>query len=41
MIRKKYDIVEGKYDNMDPAARYKDLKRMLEKENIIIFPTVT
>ena len=41
MIRKKYDIHEGKYDNMDPGTRYKDLKRMLEKDNIIIFPTVS
>jgi len=40
MIRDKYETKDDKFESMSYADRNKELKKMLEKENIIIFPDV-
>ena len=38
MIRDKYDTRDNKFESMSYADRNAELKKMLENENIIVFP---
>ena len=38
MIRDKYETRDDKFDSMSYVERNNELKKMLENENIIVFP---